>query len=89
MGEDMQMLHGWNMWEKEYQPGNFLFDSFRDNENIGNDQIKRQDVYMTYEKYPFFTCEMGVGVQNTYHRRLSIDPFRRVGYDDSQTWFRI
>lgn len=59
---------------KEYQPGNFLFDSFRDNENIGNDQIKRQDVYMTYEKYPFFTCEMGVGVQNTYHRRLSIDP---------------
>ena len=29
---------------KEYQPGSFLFDSFRDNENIGNDQIKRQDV---------------------------------------------
>lgn len=37
---------------KEYQPGNFLFDSFRDNENIGNDQIKRQDVYMTYENTP-------------------------------------
>lgn len=64
---------------KEYQPGNFLFDSFRDNENIGNDQIKRQDVYMTYEKYPFFTCEMGVGVQNTYHRRLSIDPLDGLG----------
>lgn len=64
---------------KEYQPGNFLFDSFRDNENIGNDQIKRQDVYMTYEEYPFFTCEMGVGVQNTYHRRLSIDPLDGLG----------
>ncbi len=44
------MLHGWNMWEKNTSRGNFLFDSFRDNENIGNDQIKRQDVYMTYEK---------------------------------------
>lgn len=64
---------------KEYQPGNFQFDSFRDNEHIGNDQIKRQDVYMTYEKFPYFTCEMGVGVQNTYHRRLCIDPLDGLG----------
>lgn len=59
---------------KEYQPGNFMFDSFRDNKNIGNDQIEHEGVYMTYEDYPYFTCEMGVGVQNTYHRRLCIDP---------------
>lgn len=64
---------------KEYQPGNFIFDSFRDNEHIGNDQIERPDVYMTYEKYPFFTCEMGVGVQNTYHRRLFIDDIDGLG----------
>lgn len=64
---------------KEYQPGNFLFDSFRDNKNIGNDQIDHQGVYMTYEKYPYFTCEMGVGVQNTYHRRLCIDPLDGLG----------
>ncbi len=31
------------------------------------------------KKYPFFTCEMGVGVQNTYHRRLSIDPLDGLG----------
>ncbi len=65
--------------EKEYQPGNFQFNYFRDNEHIGNDQIKRDDVYMTYEDYPFFTCEMGVGVQNTYHRRLHIDPLDGLG----------
>lgn len=64
---------------KEYQPGNFQFDSFRDNKHIGNDQIEHQEVYMTYEKYPYFTCEMGVGVQNTYHRRLSIDPLDGLG----------
>lgn len=64
---------------KEYQPGNFIFDSFRDNKNIGNDQIDHQGVYMTYEEYPYFTCEMGVGVQNTYHRRLCIDPLDGLG----------
>ncbi|WP_321332242.1 beta-galactosidase [uncultured Bacteroides sp.] len=65
--------------QKEYQPGNFKFDSFRDNKKIGNDQIKSKDVYMTYEDYPFFTCEMGVGIQNTYHRRLVIDPIDGLG----------
>lgn len=64
---------------KEYQPGNFVFDSFRDNKNIGNDQIAHEGVYMTYEKYPYFTCEMGVGVQNTYHRRLCIAPLDGLG----------
>jgi len=64
---------------KEYQPGNFMFDSFRDNKNIGNDQIEHEGVYMTYEDYPYFTCEMGVGVQNTYHRRLCIDPLDGLG----------
>lgn len=64
---------------KEFQPGNFKFDSFRDNKHIGNDQIAYKDVYMTYEDYPFLTCEMGVGVQNTYHRRLVINPIDGLG----------
>lgn len=65
--------------DKEYQPGNFEFASFRDNKNIGNDQIDHKDVYMTYEDYPYFTCEMGMGVQNTYHRRLDISYLDGLG----------
>lgn len=64
---------------KEYQPENFMFDDFRDNKNIGNDQIARKDAYMTYEMYPYFTCEIGMGVQNTYHRRLNISPIDGLG----------
>lgn len=63
----------------EYQPGNFKFDFFRDNKNIGNDQLKQKEEYMTYEAYPYFTCEMGVGIQNTYHRRLRINPLDGPG----------
>lgn len=64
---------------KEYQPENFVFNPFRDNEKIGNDRVKNEDEYMTYERYPFFTCEIGMGVQNTYHRRLYIDPIDGLG----------
>ncbi|HAN00411.1 MAG TPA: glycosyl hydrolase family 35 [Marinilabiliales bacterium] len=60
--------------EKLYQPGNYMFDSFRDNKNIGNDRVSSPDEYMSYGLYPYFTCEVGVGVQNTYHRRLVIGP---------------
>jgi len=59
--------------EKEYQPWNFHFDSFRDNKKIGNDQIASDGEYMSYDKYPYFTCEVGIGVQNTYHRRPVIN----------------
>jgi hypothetical protein len=64
---------------KELQPGNFMFESFRDNKNIGNDQKNLKDKYMSYDQYPYFTCEMGVGIQNTYHRRLVIDPIDGLG----------
>lgn len=63
----------------EHQPGNFKFDPFRDNKHIGNDQIKRKDQYMSYDLYPFFTCEMGIGVQNTYHRRLQVSNVDGLG----------
>ncbi len=56
-----------------FQPGNYMFDSFRDNKNIGNDR-KAEGEYMSYNRYPYLTCEVGVGVQNTYHRRLVIPP---------------
>jgi hypothetical protein len=65
--------------EKVYQPENFMFDPFRDNKHIGNDRTTSSNEYMTYEKYPYFTCEIGVGVQNTYHRRLAINPIDGLG----------
>lgn len=30
---------------------------------------------LPYEDYPFATCEMGGGIENTHHRRSVIDPF--------------
>lgn len=63
----------------EYQPENFRFNPFRDNKHIGNDQIEHKDKYMSYDLYPFFTCEMGIGVQTTYHRRLKISNIDGLG----------
>jgi len=65
--------------EKIYRPENFEFDSFRNNKNIGNNQPVKSDNYMSYDKYPYFTCEVGIGIQNTYHRRLVISPIDGLG----------
>ncbi|MBV5283047.1 MAG: beta-galactosidase [Paludibacter sp.] len=59
--------------KKEINEENFCFDAFRDNEKIG-DETDKSKQYMDYSQYPYFTCEMGIGIQNTYHRRLIIDP---------------
>lgn len=58
---------------REVSEENFLFDNFRGNEKIG-DETATQKQYMSYDEYPYFTCEMGIGIQNTYHRRLVIGP---------------
>ena len=51
---------------------NFQFSSFRNDEAIGNDVNKAKESYIDYSAYPFFTCEVGVGIENTEHRRLQI-----------------
>jgi len=48
---------------------NYHFSSFRDDETIGNAQVKKKDKYMDYSLDPYFTCEMGVGIFNSIHRR--------------------
>ncbi len=48
---------------------NYRFSSFRDDETIGNAQVKKKDKYMDYSLDPYFTCEMGVGIFNSIHRR--------------------
>lgn len=57
----------------------FKFDSFRDSKHIGNDQIDHKEEYMTYERYPYFTCEMGVGIPQMYHRRPVLSPIDGYG----------
>ena len=64
---------------KLVMPYNYQFDSFRDNKKIGSDRPPKQGEYISYDKYPYLTCEVGVGNQNTYHRRLVISPIDGLG----------
>jgi hypothetical protein len=57
----------------------FKFDSFRDSKHIGNDHIDHKEEYMTYARYPYFTCEMGVGIPQMYHRRSVLSPIDGYG----------
>ncbi|MBB3186980.1 beta-galactosidase [Microbacter margulisiae] len=49
---------------------NYIFTTVRNEEGIGN-EMKLADTihYETYHRYPYFTCELGVGNEVTYHRR--------------------
>jgi beta-galactosidase len=51
---------------------NFRFTPLRDNEHIGNNVKQGKDSYFDYSAYPYFTCEVGLGIENTEHRRLKI-----------------
>lgn len=52
----------------------FRFTPFRDNEKIGNGAGNKNEQALDNNAYPFFTCETGVGIENTNHRRLEIGP---------------
>ena len=51
---------------------NFRFSPYRDSDNIGNDVITGREPYLDLSAYPYLTCEVGVGIENTDHRRLKI-----------------
>ena len=51
----------------------FRFTPYRNNNAIGNEKKSNEKPYLDYSAYPYFTCEMGVGIMNTDHRRLQID----------------
>ena len=48
---------------------NYHFSSFRGDTTIGNAQVVKKEKYMDYNNYPYFTCEMGVGIFNSIQRR--------------------
>ena len=47
---------------------NYTFNSFRDDATIGNAQVTKKEGY-DYSLDPYFTCELGVGIFNSIHRR--------------------
>lgn len=55
----------------------FFFNKMRNDTAIGADLISGtadDDWKLPYEKYPFATCELGSGTQNTHHRRAIMHP---------------
>ena len=59
--------------EKITRCDNYTFNSFRDDASIGNAQVKKKEGY-DYSLDPYFTCELGVGIFNSIHRRPIIGP---------------
>lgn len=60
--------------EEYFGCSNFLFSKERDDENIGGDIFGKEGKLpfktdVTSAKTPFLTCEVGGGMQATYHRR--------------------
>lgn len=50
----------------------YEFSAYRNNEKIGNGLANKSNANVDKNQYPFLTCEMGVGIENTDHRRLVI-----------------
>jgi len=69
-------------WERSIEPmpgdnwSKFLFSSLRTDADIGADQLgkrKAQDD-SDVRKYPYLACEILGGMENSYHRRVLINP---------------
>lgn len=69
-------------WSRELtaMPGNFwrafCFERTRTDVEIGMDQlgVRQARDEADAPQYPFLTCELGGGMEQSYHRRLRIDP---------------
>jgi beta-galactosidase len=61
----------WSRSVKALPPNaNYFFTTMRCDENVGDDlRSKRPDIDQKYASYPFFTAEMGGGMELAYHRR--------------------
>ena len=58
---------------------NFRFSPYRDSDNIGNDVKSNRDPYLDLSAYPYLTCEVSVGIENTEHCRLKIGSLDGLG----------
>jgi hypothetical protein len=56
--------------EKIIDNPNFTFEAPMNDESIGNEPVSRNRSYIQdYSRYPYFTCELGIGNQISEHRR--------------------
>jgi len=58
---------------------NFQFSPFRNTDQIGNEVAQNKGYSLDNSDYPYFTCEMGIGIMNTDHRRLRIGALDGLG----------
>lgn len=69
-------------WERNTTPmngnswQNFTFKITRIDTGVGNDSLVNRQSGDTAgtEKYPYLTCEIGGGMETSYHRRMNLDP---------------
>jgi len=68
-GRNLKPMDG-NSWE------NFIFKITRPDTGVGNDTLGNRQSGDTAgtEKYPCLTCEIGGGMETSYHRRMNLDP---------------
>jgi hypothetical protein len=52
----------------------FTFESQRSSDDIGTDQLGHVKQQKETHDYPYLTCELGGGMEQSYHRRILIDP---------------
>ncbi|VBB44781.1 Glycosyl hydrolase family 35 [uncultured Paludibacter sp.] len=64
--------------KKISERNNYSFSNFRDDPTIGNAQVKKEDG-KNDNLIPYFTCEMGVGIFVSKHRRPIIGPIDGLG----------
>lgn len=66
-------------WADDLAPqplsGHYAFDPIRNDSAVGMDLLRDTDAdgwRLPYERYPFAMCELGSGLQSTYHRRVNV-----------------
>lgn len=68
----------WSGSREQLPPStHFFFNRMRNDSAIGTDVISQTTSdgwQLPYADYPFATCELGGGIENTHHRRSIIDP---------------
>lgn len=69
----------WEQHVNELNPNTgYFFHPFRNDNGIGNDLFGSDPDnaadHPNIENYPYITCEIGGGIQNTYHRRPRLSP---------------
>lgn len=68
----------WDGSLEELPPSiHYFFNRMRNDSAIGTDLIAKTESdgwQLPYERYPFATCELGGGCENTHHRRAIIHP---------------